>query len=211
MASLHHSKSRVHPCSHQTVEPVCMGRGHPIALLHKALPDLNRMILFQGGNYRKGERQVGDFGELGSPGMCLWVFACPLSPQVHLGRMTTFSAWGHTGGAPGESILLQKTFPCYLQCEEAGGAHSQFQELLSALGKSGSSCSLSIANRLFGEVTFQFLQVSDYCLCGLWCWKTSVLHFGPLLRTSNCMCLCCWSCDRKASSHRWMKLRVSRT
>ncbi|XP_065688243.1 leukocyte elastase inhibitor-like [Patagioenas fasciata] len=44
------------------------------------------------------------------------------------------------------------------KCEEAGGAHSQFQELLSALSKSGSACSLSIANRLFGEVTFQFLQ-----------------------------------------------------
>nr|XP_010299608.1 PREDICTED: leukocyte elastase inhibitor A-like [Balearica regulorum gibbericeps] len=44
------------------------------------------------------------------------------------------------------------------KCEEAGGAHSQFQELLSALGKAGATCSLSIANRLFGEVTFQFLQ-----------------------------------------------------
>uniref|UniRef100_A0A8C3JGW4 Serpin domain-containing protein n=1 Tax=Calidris pygmaea TaxID=425635 RepID=A0A8C3JGW4_9CHAR len=44
------------------------------------------------------------------------------------------------------------------KCEEAGGAHSQFQELLSALEKSGATCSLSIANRLFGEVTFQFLQ-----------------------------------------------------
>ncbi|CAM9253978.1 unnamed protein product [Bubo scandiacus] len=41
---------------------------------------------------------------------------------------------------------------------EAGGAHSQFQELLSALGKAGATCSLSIANRLFGEATFQFLQ-----------------------------------------------------
>ncbi|NXT84133.1 ILEUA inhibitor, partial [Zapornia atra] len=37
-------------------------------------------------------------------------------------------------------------------------AHSQFQELLSALAKAGATCSLSIANRLFGEVTFQFLQ-----------------------------------------------------
>ncbi|KFV99586.1 Serpin B4, partial [Fulmarus glacialis] len=34
---------------------------------------------------------------------------------------------------------------------------SQFQELLSVLGKAGATCSLSIANRLFGEVTFQFL------------------------------------------------------
>ncbi|NWQ81564.1 OVAL protein, partial [Columbina picui] len=64
----------------------------------------------------------------------------------------------HTSGAPGESILLKKAFLCCLQCEEAGGAHSQFQELLSALSKAGSTCSLSIANRLFGEVTFQFLQ-----------------------------------------------------
>ncbi|KAM9285911.1 LOW QUALITY PROTEIN: leukocyte elastase inhibitor-like [Cariama cristata] len=44
------------------------------------------------------------------------------------------------------------------KCEEAGGAHSQFQELLSALGEAGATCSLSIANRLFGEVTFQFLH-----------------------------------------------------
>ncbi|KAM6102361.1 leukocyte elastase inhibitor-like isoform 2-T2 [Theristicus caerulescens] len=44
------------------------------------------------------------------------------------------------------------------KCEEAGEAHSQFQELLSALGKAGATGSLSIANRLFGEVTFQFLQ-----------------------------------------------------
>ncbi|XP_074755681.1 leukocyte elastase inhibitor-like isoform X2 [Athene noctua] len=41
---------------------------------------------------------------------------------------------------------------------EAGGAHSQFQELLVALGKAGATCSLSIANRLFGEATFQFFQ-----------------------------------------------------
>ncbi|XP_026697875.1 serpin B4-like isoform X2 [Athene cunicularia] len=41
---------------------------------------------------------------------------------------------------------------------EAGGAPSQFQELLVALGKAGATCSLSIANRLFGEETFQFLQ-----------------------------------------------------
>ncbi|NXN47453.1 SPB4 protein, partial [Rhinoptilus africanus] len=48
-------------------------------------------------------------------------------------------------------------FPSCLQCEEARGAHSQFQELLSALSKSSATCSLSIANRLFGEVTSQFL------------------------------------------------------
>ncbi|NXV70646.1 SPB13 protein, partial [Atlantisia rogersi] len=42
--------------------------------------------------------------------------------------------------------------------QEPSGTHSQFQELLSALAKAGATCSLSIANRLFGEVTFQFLQ-----------------------------------------------------
>lgn len=106
------------------------------------------------------------------------------------------------GGAPGESVLLKKAFPCCLQCEEAGGAHSHFQELLSALGKGGATCSLSIANRLFGEVTFQFLQVSRNCLQVLWLWKTSILHFELLLRMSSCTFLyrCC--CDRKASSHR---------
>ncbi|XP_010185220.1 PREDICTED: leukocyte elastase inhibitor-like [Mesitornis unicolor] len=44
------------------------------------------------------------------------------------------------------------------KCEEARGAHFQFQELLSDLSKAGATCSLSIANRLFGEVTFHFLQ-----------------------------------------------------
>nr|XP_009488887.1 PREDICTED: serpin B10-like [Pelecanus crispus] len=49
-------------------------------------------------------------------------------------------------------------------CEEARGAHSQFQELLSALGKAGATCSLRVANKLFGEVSFQFLQKSEFSL-----------------------------------------------
>ncbi|NWX02194.1 OVAL protein, partial [Caloenas nicobarica] len=88
----------------------------------------------------------------------------PLSISVSL-SMVQLGARGNTAeemekvsGAPEESILLKKAFLCCLQREEARGAHSQFQELLSALSKAGSACSLSIANRLFGEVTFQFLQ-----------------------------------------------------
>uniref|UniRef100_A0A8B9P217 Serpin domain-containing protein n=1 Tax=Apteryx owenii TaxID=8824 RepID=A0A8B9P217_APTOW len=45
-----------------------------------------------------------------------------------------------------------------VQCEEDGGVHSQFQALLAAISDLSTGCSLSIANRLFGEVTYQFLQ-----------------------------------------------------
>ncbi|NXL60700.1 ILEUC inhibitor, partial [Chordeiles acutipennis] len=92
------------------------------------------------------------------------IFFSPLSISAAL-SMVQLGARGNTAkemekmaGASGESILLKKAFPGCSQCEEAGGAHSQFQELLSALSKAGATCSLSIANRLFGEVTFQFLQ-----------------------------------------------------
>ncbi|NXK24926.1 ILEUA inhibitor, partial [Arenaria interpres] len=88
------------------------------------------------------------------------IFFSPLSISAAL-SMIQLGARGSTAEEiekVWECILLKTAFPCCLQCEEAGGAHSQFQELLSALEKSGATCSLSIANRLFGEVTFQFLQ-----------------------------------------------------
>ncbi|PKU43865.1 leukocyte elastase inhibitor-like [Limosa lapponica baueri] len=78
--------------------------------------------------------------------------------ELKQGKADLPAKWHHLVQKHGERILLKTAFPWCLQCEEAGGAHSQFQELLSALGKSGATCSLSIANRLFGEVTFQFLQ-----------------------------------------------------
>ncbi|NXN53385.1 ILEUC inhibitor, partial [Rynchops niger] len=75
----------------------------------------------------------------------------PLSISAAL-SMVLLRAGGSTA-----KEMEKVTFPCCSQCEEARGAHSQFQELLSALSKSGATCSLSIANRLFGEVTLQFL------------------------------------------------------
>uniref|UniRef100_A0A8D0FDM8 Serpin domain-containing protein n=1 Tax=Strix occidentalis caurina TaxID=311401 RepID=A0A8D0FDM8_STROC len=96
------------------------------------------------------------------------IFFSPLSISAAL-SMVQLGARGNTA----EEIERVSFFPfpgtairgLYLEMEkrpsgssEAGGAHSQFQELLSALGKGGATCSLSIANRLFGEATFQFLQ-----------------------------------------------------
>ncbi|NXN33311.1 ILEU inhibitor, partial [Nycticryphes semicollaris] len=88
------------------------------------------------------------------------IFFSPLSISAAL-SMVQLGAGGSTAkeiGKVGESILLKMAFLCCLQYDEAGGVHSQFQELLSTLGKSSGTCSLSIANRLFGEVTFRFLQ-----------------------------------------------------
>ncbi|KAM6349648.1 serpin B4-like [Podargus strigoides] len=47
-------------------------------------------------------------------------------------------------------------FSC-LKCEEAG-VHSQFQALLAAVSEPRPGCSLTIANRLFGEITYPFFQ-----------------------------------------------------
>ncbi|XP_072709273.1 serpin B11-like [Ciconia boyciana] len=43
-------------------------------------------------------------------------------------------------------------------CEEAEGVHSQFQALLAAVSEPRPGCSLTIANRLFGEITYPFFQ-----------------------------------------------------
>ncbi|NXY45091.1 SPB11 protein, partial [Ceuthmochares aereus] len=44
------------------------------------------------------------------------------------------------------------------KCEEAREVHSQFQVLLDALSEPRPGCSLTIANRLFGEITYPFFQ-----------------------------------------------------
>lgn len=58
-------------------------------------------------------------------------------------------------------------FSC-LKCEEDEGVHSQFQALLAEVSEPGPGCCLTIANRLFGEITYPFFQVRD---CGLPCNK----------------------------------------
>ncbi|NXA98515.1 SPB4 protein, partial [Melanocharis versteri] len=49
-----------------------------------------------------------------------------------------------------------KLFSC-LKCEE-DGVHSQFQALLAEISEPGPGCCLTIANRLFGEITYPFFQ-----------------------------------------------------
>ncbi|XP_005425903.1 leukocyte elastase inhibitor A-like [Geospiza fortis] len=44
------------------------------------------------------------------------------------------------------------------QCEEDEGVHSQFQALLAEVSEPGPGCCLTIANRLFGEITYPFFQ-----------------------------------------------------
>uniref|UniRef100_A0A8C3FZ83 Serpin domain-containing protein n=1 Tax=Chrysemys picta bellii TaxID=8478 RepID=A0A8C3FZ83_CHRPI len=55
---------------------------------------------------------------------------------------------------------------CYLkvpddQCDIPGGIHSQFHDIFSAINKPTTSYELAIANRLYGEKTFNFLQVKS--------------------------------------------------
>ncbi|NXJ02708.1 SPB11 protein, partial [Psophia crepitans] len=52
---------------------------------------------------------------------------------------------------------MKLVFSC-LKCEEAGEVHSQFQALLAAVSEPRPGCSLTIANRLFGEITYPFFQ-----------------------------------------------------
>lgn len=56
---------------------------------------------------------------------------------------------------------MKRLFSC-LKCEEAGGVHSQFQALLAAVNEPRPGCSLTIANRLFGEITYPFFQVGGH-------------------------------------------------
>ncbi|NWH58803.1 SPB11 protein, partial [Geococcyx californianus] len=52
---------------------------------------------------------------------------------------------------------MKLLFSCF-KCEEAGEVHSQFQVLLDAVSEPRQGCSLTIANRLFGEITYPFFQ-----------------------------------------------------
>nr|XP_006122958.1 serpin B4-like [Pelodiscus sinensis] len=50
------------------------------------------------------------------------------------------------------------------QCDIPGGIHSQFHDIISEINKPSPSYELVIANRLYGEQTFQFLQKYLSCL-----------------------------------------------
>ena len=86
---------------------MCVCRRDPVALLCKVLPDLNRMILFQGGNYRRGGRQACDFGWSGSPdvfvGLCM-----PLGPTSAFGESDyDFSLRAHEWSSRGEHLVKE--------------------------------------------------------------------------------------------------------
>ncbi|NXM31326.1 SPB11 protein, partial [Oxyruncus cristatus] len=51
----------------------------------------------------------------------------------------------------------KRLFSCF-KCEEAEGVHSQFQALLAEVSEPSPGCCLTIANRLFGEITYPFFQ-----------------------------------------------------
>uniref|UniRef100_A0A8C8SYV1 Serpin domain-containing protein n=1 Tax=Pelusios castaneus TaxID=367368 RepID=A0A8C8SYV1_9SAUR len=59
-------------------------------------------------------------------------------------------------------FLIFTLAPDY-QCDTPGGIHSQFHDILSAINKPTTSYELAIANRLYGEKTFHFLQ--QYLVC----------------------------------------------
>ena len=68
------------------------------------------------------------------------------------------------------------TFWC-LKVEKPGNVHHHFQKLLTELKKSTDAYELSVANRLYGEKEFRFLQVS-FLVChafGLHPWSS-----GPI-------------------------------
>uniref|UniRef100_A0A8C3PJZ4 Serpin domain-containing protein n=1 Tax=Calidris pygmaea TaxID=425635 RepID=A0A8C3PJZ4_9CHAR len=91
------------------------------------------------------------------------IFFSPLSLSAAFG-MVVLGARGNTLKQIEEVALHRKVqayhdllFSC-LKCEEAGGVHSQFQSLLAAVSEPRPGCSLTIANRLFGEITYPFFQ-----------------------------------------------------
>ena len=60
---------------------------------------------------------------------------------------------------------------CFSKAEQKGGddVNANFSKLLSELIKKGPPYSLSLANRLFGEQTLQFVQVSLKTALGNFC------------------------------------------
>ena len=62
--------------------------------------------------------------------------------------------------------------------------HHQFQEFLDEIGKPTNDYELKIANRLFGEKTYLFLQVSfavsTTCMSGIHEWPVALLGLWVL-------------------------------
>ncbi|NXX84312.1 OVAL protein, partial [Urocolius indicus] len=92
------------------------------------------------------------------------IFFSPLSLSAAFG-MVVLGARGNTLKeiekvqlCTGKLEPIMNLLFSYLKCEEGGGVHSAFQALLSAVSEPRPGCSLTIANRLFGEVTYPFFQ-----------------------------------------------------
>uniref|UniRef100_A0A452H1B3 Serpin domain-containing protein n=1 Tax=Gopherus agassizii TaxID=38772 RepID=A0A452H1B3_9SAUR len=77
----------------------------------------------------------------------------PLSISAALG-MVLLGARGNT------AIQIQKVGNNKPFYDIPGGIHSQFHDIFSAINKPTAFYELAIANRLYGEKTFSFLQVS---------------------------------------------------
>ncbi|NWS77110.1 SPB11 protein, partial [Crotophaga sulcirostris] len=92
------------------------------------------------------------------------IFFCPLNLSAAFG-MVVLGARGNTlkqieeiQFCTGKLKPTMKLLLSCLKCEEAGEVHSQFQVLLDAVSEPRPGCSLTIANRLFGEITYPFFQ-----------------------------------------------------
>ncbi|NXS22469.1 ILEUA inhibitor, partial [Mystacornis crossleyi] len=81
------------------------------------------------------------------------IFFSPLSLSAAFG-MVVLGARGSTLEQI-EKPTTKHLFSC-LKCEEDEGVHSQFQALLAKVSEPGPDCCLTIANRLFGEITYPF-------------------------------------------------------
>uniref|UniRef100_A0A674IMM8 Serpin domain-containing protein n=1 Tax=Terrapene triunguis TaxID=2587831 RepID=A0A674IMM8_9SAUR len=101
----------------------------------------------------------------------------PLSISAALG-MVLLGARGNTATQI-EKVGNNKSFVLFLhicstmadhshvpdnQCDIPGGIHSQFHDIISAINKPTASYELAIANRLYGEKTFNFLQQYLSCI-----------------------------------------------
>ncbi|XP_061202624.1 leukocyte elastase inhibitor A-like isoform X2 [Neopsephotus bourkii] len=82
----------------------------------------------------------------------------------HFSEVLSSTSRGNTYSSEKHTLCLgllkptMKLLSSCLKSEEDGGVHSQFQALLAAVSEPRPGCSLTIANRLFGEITYPFFQ-----------------------------------------------------
>ncbi|XP_053101900.1 serpin B4-like [Hemicordylus capensis] len=96
------------------------------------------------------------FKEISKDGAQKNIFLSPFSISAAL-AMVAYGARGNT------EAQIEKT-TTDSQCDRPGGIHSQFRALLSQLNKPSSEYELSIANRLYGSMSFPFVQKFLHCI-----------------------------------------------